>query len=133
MELAQHIAISQAANAAAAATSAVESSIIDTANYDGVIFVTTVAVANAGNNVTLQHNTANATSGMAAIAGAAVVIAANNQQVAIAVHKPTKRFLRAVITRTASTATGGVHVILYRSRKAPDAAGITALVSPINA
>ena len=65
---------------------------------------------------------------LAAVATAGGVLAwANPAADAILVHS-----LILDIT-TASTATGGVHVILYRSRKAPDAAGITALVSPINA
>ena len=59
----------------AAGTSAVTSSIVDTAGYLGVVFVTSLSTANATNTLKVQQHTANQTTGMADVTGTSIASA----------------------------------------------------------
>lgn len=118
MDLLRDIRINSVADAAVAGTSAVNGTTIDMAGRTGVIFFCSVAVANAGNFIKVQEG--DTTSPTVDIAGSAVIVATNNDIVAICIHKPLKRYLRAVLTRTSSTASGQIFAITYGGIKRPD-------------
>lgn len=98
---------------ASAATSDVTSDIVDTAGFEGVVFVTSFSTANATNVMKLQQNTANQTTGMADLAGSAVSSGSSDEDVIIELHRPQERYVQAVIARGASTAVEAVWAFLY--------------------
>lgn len=97
----------------AAGTSAVTSDIIDTAGYQGVLFMTSVSTANATNSIKVQQNTTNETTGMADLAGSSVSSGTTNEDLIVEIHKPQERYLQAVVTRGASTTCESIWAVLY--------------------
>ena len=106
-------------NYATAATSAIESTVIDMLGYDGVLFVTTIAVANAGNHIKVQSGTDGAVSDAADLTGTKVICTSANECVGVDVYRPLERYLRAYVTRTASSACGEIYAIQYCGSKLP--------------
>jgi hypothetical protein len=107
------------AAAAVAGTTDVESAIIDTAGYDGVVFFATIAAKAANNYIQVEQDGVNSSGGMAALLGSGVVAAVNGDIVASEVKRPAKRYMRAVIKRGTSSATGDIYALLYGARKKP--------------
>lgn len=108
-----------------AGTSAVASDIIDTANFDGVCFIGSLATANAGNFASVeQGDDASLTDG-ADLAGTKNVPGDNGDSFLIDIYKPTDRYVRCNITRGVSTATGDIYAVLYNGRKPPVSHGST--------
>jgi hypothetical protein len=101
------------ADHSAAATSDVTSSIVDTAGYQGVVFVTSFGTANATNTVKVQQNTANQTTGMADLEGTSVTSGSSDEDVIVEVHKPVERYIQVVAARGASSTLESVWAILY--------------------
>lgn len=139
MQLAKNVEVRYVGAAVAAASSTdSNSTIIDMAGWDGVIFVTTVTASTATSVVTLkaEQNTANSDSGMAALSGAsasatsAVTDDLNGKTLIVSVHQPRERYVQAVRTSaTANSAFGQVIAILYGPRTAPTAAASTTAAS----
>lgn len=117
-----------AALVAAGAAIDANSAIIDTAGYEGVIFVATITGSAATGVATLkvEENSASQDAGMVALAGAvaSVTSAANNdladKLLVIDVYRPRKRYVQAVRTSSVANITfGPVIAILYGARKLP--------------
>ena len=113
---------------AAASNTDNNSDIIDMAGYEGIIFVAPIedSVATGVATLTVEQNTANSDSGMAAIAGAsatktcAVNDDINGTLLIVEVYRPRERYVQAVCTSaTANIAFGTVTAILYGNRKVP--------------
>lgn len=116
INLSKDIKIRKIATAALAGTTAVESSAIDFAGYDGVLILTTIPTAAANNSLKLQQ-------GGTDLSGAAVVADQNGQIVYIDLVRPLGGLtgdLKAVISRGTSTATTDVFAIFYNGRKRPE-------------
>lgn len=96
-----------------AGTSAVVSSIVDTAGYSGVIFMTSVSTANATNSIKVSQNTANQTTGMADLVGSSVASGTTDEDLIVEIHKPLERYLQAEVTRGSSTTCESIWAILY--------------------
>ena len=105
-----------------------DSAIIDMAGYEGVIFLTTVedSVATGVAAMTVEQNSANSGSGMAALADAVATLTCatnddiNGKVLAVDVYRPRERYLR--VNRTSATANiafGAVIAVLYGPRKVP--------------
>jgi len=121
-------------SAASAGTSAVESSVVDMAGFKEVTFFASIAVANAGNHIKIQQNEASSTSSMADLTGTKVICANNGEVVMCTVVKPLKRYVRAVITRTASSASGEIYCVQSNPLAAPvDNNVSSAIVSEVHA
>ena len=139
MQLAKNVEVRYVGAAVAAASSTdSNSTIIDMAGWDGVIFVTTVTASTATSVVTLkaEQNTANSDTGMAALSGAsasatsAVTDDLNGKTLIVSVHKPRERYVQAVRTSaTANSAFGQVIAILYGPKAAPTATSSTTAAS----
>lgn len=128
---------------AAASDTDDDSAIVDTAGFDGLCFVTPIidSVATGVATATVEQNTANSASGMAALAGAVATATSaenddlNGKVLIVDVYRPLERYLR--LNRTSATANiayGDAIAILYRGRVGPvaqaAAALATAVVSP---
>ena len=101
--------IRKVADAAEAATTAVNSSAVDMANFEQVTFMASIAVANAGNHITVQQSATSGFESAETLDGAKAIALENGDVVAVNVFRPLKRYVRAVLTRTASTATGEIY------------------------
>ena len=97
----------------AAGTTDVTSSIVDTAGYQGVVFLTSLSTANATNTITVQQNTANQTTGMADLAGTAVTSGTTDEDLIVEIGSPVERYLQVVVARGASTTCESIWAVLY--------------------
>lgn len=111
--------------AQAAGTSAVTSDVIDMQGYDGVIFISRIGTANAGNYLKVQQGSLNPISDAVDLAAKKIVAAANDQAVWVDVYRPTDRYLQAVMVRGVSTASGDIFAIRYGGRKRAEVNNIT--------
>lgn len=107
---------------------------VDTANWEGVIFVTTItdSVATGVATLTIEQNTADSDTGMAALTGGAATATSstnddlNGKTLIASVHRPRERYVQAVRTSaTANIAYGEVYAILYSPRVMPTAEAST--------
>lgn len=101
---------------------------IDTAGYEGVIFIAPItdSAATGVATITVEQNSADSDTGMAAISGATATATCavnddlNDQLLIVEVHRPRERYVQLVRTSaTANIAYGNVTAILYGSRDKP--------------
>jgi hypothetical protein len=97
----------------ASSTDAVESSIVDTAGYEGVVFFTSFGTANATNSIKVQTSATNATDNMADVLGTSVSSGKTNEDLVLEVYRPTQRYLQVVVTRRAATTCESIWADLY--------------------
>ncbi len=123
--LSENVKIVLAKAAQTAATTEVKSNVIDTCGFEGCIFMTCFAVANAENYIKVKQDTA-ANGGTAAdLAGTKVTSGTSDEGVAIDINRPQKRYLQLSATRTESSALGEIWAILYGPVKAPVVSALT--------
>ena len=123
--LSENVKIVLAKAAEAAGTSEVKSNVIDTCGFEGCIFMTRFAVANAGNYIKVQQDTAANGATAADLAGTKVTSGASDEGVAIDINRPQERYLRLSATRTSTSALGEIWAILYGPVKAPVVSALT--------
>ncbi len=104
--------------------------ILDMSGFDGVIFITPVTTATTGSVVTLtvESNTANSDSGMAAISGAVATKTspADGTLLVVDVYRPQKRYVQGVITSATQVATFDASIaIQYSGSKMPITEALT--------
>jgi hypothetical protein len=104
------------------------SDIIDMKGYDGVVFIVPItdSVALGVATLTIEGNTANSDSGMAALTGASATVTSavnddlNGQLLIVDVYHPIKRYLQGVETSaTQNIAFGNMIAIKYHGRAFP--------------
>ena len=117
--LSSDIKIDQVLVTQAAATSAVATSIVDMADYDGVIFIASIGTAAADNIVKLQQSASNDTAGMSDLAGTALASDATSKCYVTDLQRPAKRYVRMSIARGTSTTVEAVWAIRYNARSLP--------------
>lgn len=124
----------------AAGTSEVDSSIVDTAGYDGVMFIAILGtvVDTCVLQLAAQGNTANQTSGMTQINNQITpsVTASGNSNSMLVIDtlfpagSKNYRYARAALTRTTANATvQGIIAILYEAKNKPVVADASVLAS----
>lgn len=125
---------------AAAANTDSNSDIIDMSGWEGVCFVCAVtdSVATGVGTVTVEQNTANSDTSMAALSGASAAATCavnddlNDKLLIVDVYKPRERYVQAVrISATANIAFGNMIAILYNGKKAPVTADTSVLTSTL--
>ena len=131
MNLTDGIKISEAhAPIAAALNTDANTDILDMTGFDGVVFIVPIedSAATGVATVTVEANTANSDSGMAAISGAVATVTdsaggndnLNGKLLIVDVYRPQKRYLQAAITSTiANIAFGTAIAIRYQGTKLP--------------
>lgn len=101
---------------------------LDMAGYEGVLFIQPIddSVATGVATLTVEQNTADSDSGMAALAGAAATATCavnddlNGKVLVVDVYRPRERYVQAVRTSaTAGIAFGQLIAIRYGARKLP--------------
>lgn len=124
--------------AGAAAATAVNGAILDMAGWDGVLMVVQFGaiVAGAATSIKAQQDTVVGFGTAADLLGSGqtVVDTADDTAFVIDIRRPTKRFVRLVVSRATQNATLSAVYIQYRGRNRPavQPAGVTveAFVSP---
>ncbi len=123
--------------AAAAAQTALTSDAVDMAGFDAVTFAALLGDVTTGSVLTLtvEHSDASG-SGFVATTLSATFTAgatdADSKILAVELHKPTKRYARAVLTRTTANAVvGGIIAIQSAPSKAPVSQDATVIASTL--
>jgi hypothetical protein len=125
--LSQECKIDLVSGAAAAAQTAITSSVLDMAGYDGVLFLAITGDVTDTSVLTLTayEHTANAASGTAISGGAttpftADASSADSKLFAVDVVKPTKQYVYAIFTRTTANAVvNSIIAIRYKGKTVP--------------
>lgn len=123
LDLLTHAVVTRVSNAAAAGATAINCTSVDMAGFDAVTFVASFGALTATQvtGLKLQHSDDNSTfTDVTSGATAALADGDGNKQLAATYKRPTKRYVRAVITRaTANAVVDGVTAIQYRPRTLP--------------
>jgi len=132
MNLSQNIKITLVNAAAVSAGTEIDATAVDMSGFDGVVFVASVATANAGNFMKAQSDTDVALGTVADLAGTKAVAGTNGAFIGVDVYRPIKRYVRPVVIRAgANTAVGDIYAIQYAGRTRPVVnAGMILSVSP---
>lgn len=117
--LLRNVEVVRVANASAAAQTAVEGAAVDMAGQVGVTFVASFGTVTTASVLTLKAQYSdNGSTNWTDIVGTATHTAsgtdANNKMLALDIVRPEKRYVRAVVTRTAANAAvDGVTAVVY--------------------
>ena len=106
-------------NHTAAGTSAVTSDEVDTAGYDGVMFVTSFGTAASDNTLKAQQDTATGMASAADLEGTSVTSGSSDEDVWIDVYRPRERYVRVVAARGTSSTLESIWAVLYDPRSMP--------------
>jgi hypothetical protein len=106
-------------------TSTLTTNPIDTQGFEGVMFVGSLAAANAGNFAKARQGQQSNMSDGADLANTKVVPVTNGDSFLIDINRPQERYVDLQIVRGVTTVTGDVYAILYGPRKAPTTHGPT--------
>lgn len=122
--LAKNVKVIRAMNAVAAGTTDQTSSWIDTAGFDGIVFITAFGTitSTAVTSVKIQQSTASDGTNGADLEGTSITVADDddNQMTVHDIYRPRERYLAAVVDRgTANAVIDGIVAILYNGVKAP--------------
>lgn len=100
---------------------------VDMEGFDGVMFVGSIATANAGNyGKAAQSSDDGVADAFSDLEGSKNVPGTNGHSFLIDIYKPLKRYVRcAVIRAGANTVTGDIYAIQYCAAKAPISQGAT--------
>jgi hypothetical protein len=124
MNLSQGVKITKVAAAGASAGTAVNSSSVDMSGFEGVIFIGSLATANAGNSAVAAQSSDN--SAFADLSGASVVTGDDADSFLIDVYRPRERYVRVELDRSgANTAYGDIYAVQYKAAKSPTTHGAT--------
>lgn len=117
--LTEDVKINVCADHTAEGTTAITGATIDMRDFDGCVFMAAFGVANANNYMKIQQGEEPGMSDAADLEGTKIVPSGNNELVATDVYRPTDRYLRAMVTRGASTLVSPILAIQYKGRKSP--------------
>lgn len=129
MNLTKNVVIAEVlAPVGAASNTDSNSSIVDTQDCEGVVFIVPItdSVDTGVATLTAQQNTANSDTGMAGLSGAVATATSaanddlNGQLLIVDVYRPRERYVQGTLTSaTANIAFGNMIAIKYGVRKAP--------------
>jgi hypothetical protein len=125
LNLSKEIKLTKVKAASTTATTEILSDAVDMAGYEGVIFFTTIATANAGNYLKAQQGADGVITSPADLEGSKVVAAANGEVVFLDIYKPTDRYVRASVIRGATTVVGEIYALRYEGKVRPEVNNVT--------
>lgn len=128
--LADHTKITKVKDASAAGQTAINSTPVDMAGYDGVLFLVNAGTIVSGGvqSIKAQQDTAVGMGAAADLAGSSITIADDddNQAFWLDVKRPLERFVRVTISRaTQNSDFGPIWAIQYRGRTFPVSNNVT--------
>lgn len=125
MNLSKNVKVTRVMDAVAAGQAANNGDILDMSGFEGVVFICALGTVTDASVVTMkaQQDDANAAAGMADLSGATVSLTGSsdsNQCLLLDLYRPTKRYVRCVVTTaTQNAAIDGVIAIQYSGRYLP--------------
>lgn len=120
MQLSNDVKVIKVADHSTAATSGVTSASVDTAGYEGVMFLTSFGTAAAGNTLKAQQSSDDGGSDdFSDLAGTSVSSGSSDEDVWLDIYRPGKQYVRVVAARGTSSTLESVWAILYGPRQAP--------------
>lgn len=138
MSLLKNVKVTVVSGAAAAAQTAIDSSVLDMTGYDGVMFIALLGDVTTGCVLTLtaKGNTASSTSSPAPVtqkatdAFTADATSADDKALIVDVYDPQLRYVFANLTRTTANAVvGGIIAIQYKAEFRPTAQAASVIAS----
>lgn len=140
MDIAKAWKVTQVKTAVAAGTTDINSDIIDTQNWDGVVFFTSFGAITSGavTSVKLQQDTDSAGGTMADLLASGQTVADTDDDKVVVhdIYRPRERYVRVVVDRgTQNAVINCILAVQYKGRKYPstnDSATVIALKSLIS-
>lgn len=134
MNLGTTVSVSRVMDAQAAGATNVNGTVLDMANWDGVILVALFGaiVSGAATSFKVQQGQQSNLSDAADLAGSSITVADtdDNKVLVSDIYRPQERYLRPVVLRATQNATiDGVIAIRYKGRKAPSVLDATVLAA----
>jgi hypothetical protein len=130
--------ITRVAASAVAAQTDVESTFVDMAGFDGVLFIALTGDVTATSALALKasQNTADSSSGAAEVVGAASFTAgasdADSKAIVLDVRRPRERYVRAILERgTANAVVDGIIAIQYNAKDLPTSQAASVIASAL--
>lgn len=118
--LTNRVKLTKVADPSTSSTASVNTTILDMAGYEGIVFLTSLGTANATNVIKVQQDAANSTASMADLTGTSVTSGTSDEDVWVDVYRPEKRYVRAQIVRAGAASTlGDVWAVQYNPRTLP--------------
>lgn len=118
-QLSNGVKIESALATTTAGTSEVDGTTIDTAGYEGVLFVAKFGTAASGNTLQAQQGAASDLSDAADLAGTSVTVGTSDELVWLDLFRPQERYVRVQAERgTSSTVDWGI-ALKYGARSQP--------------
>lgn len=130
MNLSKEVKLTLVKGSQSEGTTAVKSDVVDMTNYDGCLFFTTIATADAGNYLVVEQSTTEDFASSVELEGTKAVAIENGEAVFVDVFRPLEkqgRFLRASVVRGVSTAVGVIYAAVYDGRDKPEDYAILAI------
>lgn len=118
MQLSSEVKITKVADHSVAAQTAVESTAVDMAGFEGVLFLTSFGTAAADNTVKASQDTASNGS-FTDLLGTSVASGTSDEDVWLDVYRPLKRYVRLEAARGTSSTLESIWAIQYGVRKLP--------------
>lgn len=119
MQLSNHVKITKVADHSGAGTTAVNSTGVDMAGWDGVLFLTSFGTAAADNTVNAAQGADNSTD-WTDIAGTSVASGTSDEDVWLDIYRPLDRYVRLEAARGTSSTLESIWAIQYKGgRKLP--------------
>jgi len=120
MNLCKNVKITKVGDYESAGTGAVNSTAVDMQGWDGVLFLTTMHVANSGNYINAAQGDLSNGSDAADLEGTKVVCEYADVAMWLDIYKPIDRYVRVEAVRAgSSTAMGEIWAIQYSGRIMP--------------
>lgn len=125
MRLSENVSVEQIEEGQAANTTAITSDAIDMEGFEGVMILGSFGTANAGNYAKVQQSddSAGSPDGYSDLEGTKLVPSVSGNTYLIDVYRPTKRYLKVVQTRGASSTVGVMLAIKYGAKLSPTSHG----------
>lgn len=117
MQLSNHVKITKVQDHTAAGTTAVNSTGVDMAGYEGVLFVTSFGTAASGNTLEAAQSADDSTYND--LAGTSVTSGTSDEDVWIDVYRPIDRYVRVEAARGTSSTLESIWAIQYGGRVQP--------------
>lgn len=120
MQLSNGVKIVKVQDHTTAGTSTVTSDAVDTAGYEGCMFITSLGTAAANNTAKAQQSSDDgSTDSYADLEGTSVASGSSDEDVWVDVYKPRERYLKLVVARGTSSTLESIYAILYGPRVMP--------------
>lgn len=119
MNLSKDLKVTKVLVATATGTSTINTSVVDTQGFEGVLFLVSLGTAAANNGIKGQQGQIANMSDAADLAGTQVLSNGTQTDILLDIYRPQERYLRAAVIRGTTTTIDCVWAIQYMPGKKP--------------